>query len=120
MRLLHLRSEQDRRLMMSVQDQRHPIQGLCAHEVEERRARGLGCVPPPATGRSYLRIWRENVLNTVNIILFITPQQQELVAGCERGHWCLAQFGTDIMLCEPLVMSLTCSVMALRYYNDIL
>ncbi len=56
--------------MMSVQDQRQPLQGLSAHEVEERRARGLGCVPPPATDRSYLQIIRENVLNTVNIILF--------------------------------------------------
>ncbi|WP_218030978.1 HAD-IC family P-type ATPase [Dictyobacter aurantiacus] len=53
-----------------MQEQRPLIQGLSTSEVEERRARGLGCVPPPATGRSYLRILRENVLNTVNIILF--------------------------------------------------
>lgn len=38
--------------------------------MQERRVQGLGCVLPPATGRSYLRILRENVLNTVNIILF--------------------------------------------------
>lgn len=56
--------------MMNVQDQRQPLQGLSAHEVEERRAHGLGCVSPPATDRSYRQIIRENVLNTVNIILF--------------------------------------------------
>jgi cation-transporting P-type ATPase E len=27
-------------------------------------------VPPPITGRSYLRILRENVLNSINVILF--------------------------------------------------
>ncbi len=55
---------------MSLQSQRQPIQGLSTHEVKERRARGLGCVQPPATGRSYVRIVRENVLNSVNTILF--------------------------------------------------
>src|SRR6266487_3883495 len=70
MRLFHPSAEEDRRPMMSVQDQRQPLQGLSAPEVEERRARGLGCVPPTATDRSYLQIIRENVLNTVNIILF--------------------------------------------------
>ncbi|GER90732.1 cation transporter E1-E2 family ATPase [Dictyobacter vulcani] len=46
------------------------MRGLSTHEVEERRAQGLGCVPPPPTGRSYIRIIRENVFNTVNTILF--------------------------------------------------
>ena len=55
---------------MRVQSQRQPIRGLTADEVAERRARGLGSVPPPATSRSYLQIIRENVFTTVNIILF--------------------------------------------------
>ena len=48
---------------MHTQSQQLDRQGLSTQEVEERRARGLGCVPPPLTGRSYLRIFRENVLN---------------------------------------------------------
>lgn len=55
---------------MSIQRQRQPFQGLSTPEVEELRARGFGCVPPPATGRTYVRIIRENVLNAVNTILF--------------------------------------------------
>jgi cation-transporting ATPase E len=55
---------------MSIQHQQQSLQGLSTHEVEERRARGLGCVQPPTTGRTYIRIVRENVLNTVNTILF--------------------------------------------------
>ncbi|GHO88514.1 cation-translocating P-type ATPase [Dictyobacter formicarum] len=62
--------QREQKPMMNIQEQRPRIQGLSTREVEERRARGLGCVPPPATGRSYLRIVRENVLNTVNTILF--------------------------------------------------
>ncbi len=50
--------------------QEHVMRGLSTQEVEERRARGLGCVPPPITGRSYLRIFRENVFNVINVILF--------------------------------------------------
>ncbi|HBE28660.1 MAG TPA: haloacid dehalogenase, partial [Ktedonobacter sp.] len=53
-----------------MQSQQQDIQGLSTHEVEERRAQGLGCVPPPVTSRSYLRIVRENVLNAINVILF--------------------------------------------------
>ncbi len=55
---------------MSIQDQQQIPQGLSSQEVAERRARGLGCIPPPHTGRSYMRIIGENVFNTVNTILF--------------------------------------------------
>jgi len=55
---------------MHMQRQQQDRQGLSTQEVEERRAHGLGCVLPPVTGRSYLRIFRENVLNSINIILF--------------------------------------------------
>src|SRR5450759_4373469 len=55
---------------MRMQHQQQAMQGLSTHEVEERRANGFGCVPPPVTGRSYLRILRENVLNAINVILF--------------------------------------------------
>jgi cation-transporting ATPase E len=55
---------------MNVQNHPPPLQGLSTHEVKELRARGLGCVQPPTTGRLYARIIRENVVNTVNTILF--------------------------------------------------
>ncbi len=55
---------------MIVQRHRQPLQGLTADEVAERRAQGLGSLPPPATSRSYAQILRENVFTTVNIILF--------------------------------------------------
>lgn len=55
---------------MSVQSQQQNLMGLSAEEVAERRARGLGSVPPPATGRSYAQIIRENVFIPVNNILF--------------------------------------------------
>lgn len=55
---------------MSIQHQQQSLQGLSTREVEELRAQGSGCVQPPATGRTYMRIVRENVLNTVNTILF--------------------------------------------------
>lgn len=55
---------------MSFQSQQQLIQGLSSQEVRERRACGLGCVQPPSTGRSYGRIIRENVFNSVNTILF--------------------------------------------------
>ena len=48
-----------------------PPQGLTASEVRERRARGLGSVPPPSTGRSYAQIVRENVFIPANNILFL-------------------------------------------------
>jgi cation-transporting P-type ATPase E len=48
-----------------------PPQGLTAGEVGERRARGLGSVPPPSTGRSYAQIVRENVFLPANNILFL-------------------------------------------------
>lgn len=55
---------------MSVQSQRQSLQGLTSDEVADRRAQGLGTVPPPATSRSYRQIIRENVFTTVNILLF--------------------------------------------------
>lgn len=48
----------------------HPVSGLQTSEVLERRTRGLGSVSPPTSGRSSTQIFRENVLTTVNIILF--------------------------------------------------
>lgn len=48
-----------------------PPLGLTASEVGERRARGLGSVPPPSTGRSYAQIVRENVFLPANNILFL-------------------------------------------------
>jgi len=53
-----------------MQQHRQPLQGLTADEVAERQAQGLGSIPPPATSRSYAQILRENVLTTINMILF--------------------------------------------------
>src|SRR5215467_5087395 len=55
---------------MAVQQHHHPFQGLTADEVAERRAQGLGSIPPPATSRSSAQILRENVVTTINMILF--------------------------------------------------
>src|SRR5258708_2562640 len=61
---------QGEREKMTVQSRHQPLQGLTVDEVAERRAQGLGSVPPPATSRSYTQILRDNVFTTVNIILF--------------------------------------------------
>jgi cation-transporting ATPase E len=55
---------------MSIQNQRQSITGLTSNEVAERFAHGLVTIPPPATGRTYAQIMRENVLTDVNVILF--------------------------------------------------
>jgi cation-transporting P-type ATPase E len=44
--------------------------GLTEQEAHARRARGLGNRIPPATGRSYRQIVRENVLTFVNGVIF--------------------------------------------------
>ncbi len=46
------------------------LRGLSEDEVRARRANGQGNVAPPATGRSYSQIVRENVFTFINIILF--------------------------------------------------
>jgi cation-transporting ATPase E len=45
--------------------------GLTEQEVVRRRARGLGNRLPPATGRTYRRIVRENVLTFINGVIFV-------------------------------------------------
>jgi hypothetical protein len=42
------------------------IGGLSAGEVAERKARGEVNVPPPSPGRSYRRIFFENVFSFIN------------------------------------------------------
>jgi cation-transporting ATPase E len=44
--------------------------GLSDAEVRSRRARGLGNVLPPPTGRTYSEIVRDNVLTFINSVLF--------------------------------------------------
>jgi cation-transporting P-type ATPase E len=55
---------------MAMQHHLQPLLGLTTDEVAQRREQGLGSIPPPATSRSYAQILRENVLTTINIILF--------------------------------------------------
>ena len=45
------------------------LRGLTDAEVEQRRAAGQGNTPPPATTRTYLEIFRENVFTFVNNVL---------------------------------------------------
>jgi cation-transporting ATPase E len=46
------------------------VAGLTDEEAAARRARGEGNVAPPATGRSYWQILRENLFTFINITLF--------------------------------------------------
>ena len=47
-----------------------PPTGLTEAEVQQRRGQGQGNVPPPATGRTYEQIAKENVFTTINIVIF--------------------------------------------------
>jgi cation-transporting ATPase E len=47
------------------------IQGLSEQEVLVQRARGLGSIPPPSTGRSHLQIILETVFTPITSILFL-------------------------------------------------
>lgn len=48
-----------------------PLQGLSAHEVPARRARGQGNAAPLRTSRSYRQILRENVFTFTNNVLYL-------------------------------------------------
>ena len=48
-----------------------PPTGLTDAEASDRRGRGLGNRPPPATTRTYGAIVRENVFTFVNNVLFL-------------------------------------------------
>ena len=48
----------------------HPL-GLSEREAVERRSRGLGNPLPPATGRTYREILRDNVFTFVNGVIFV-------------------------------------------------
>ena len=48
-----------------------PLGGLSEDEVGARRARGLGNTLPPATGRTYREILRDNAFTFVNGVIFV-------------------------------------------------
>ncbi len=48
-----------------------PLGGLSEHEVGARRAHGLGNTLPPATGRTYREILRDNAFTFVNGVVFV-------------------------------------------------
>lgn len=50
--------------------QQEPV-GLSSQEVQDRRAAGLGTIPPPQTGRTYFQIIRQDVFAFINNILFL-------------------------------------------------
>jgi cation-transporting P-type ATPase E len=47
------------------------VGGLSASEVAERKARGEVNVPPPLPGRSYRRIFFENVFSFINNVFYV-------------------------------------------------
>lgn len=56
---------------MAVELTATPMTGLTDQEAAERRARGLGNQAPPATGRTYGQIIRENVFTFINSVIFV-------------------------------------------------
>ena len=56
---------------MAIEISATPMTGLSEQDVIERRARGLGNRVPPATGRTYGQIIRENIFTFINIVIFV-------------------------------------------------
>src|SRR5258705_12932188 len=69
------------------------LAGLTDEEAAARRARGEGNVAPPATGRSYWQILRENLFTFVNITLFGLGFALALL-----GRWLDAVVSTCVIL----------------------
>jgi cation-transporting ATPase E len=56
---------------MTLDTTTSPLQGLTEFEAQARRAKGQGNSVPPATGRTYAQIVRENVFTFINSVLFL-------------------------------------------------
>jgi cation-transporting ATPase E len=74
------------------------LSGLTDVEAAARRARGEGNVAPPATGRSYWQILRENLLTFINITLFGLGFTLALL-----GRWLDAIVSTCVILTNVVV-----------------
>jgi cation-transporting ATPase E len=75
-----------------------PLPGLTDEEAAARRARGEGNVAPPATGRSYWQILRENLFTFINITLFGLGFALALL-----GRWLDAIVSTCVILTNVVV-----------------
>ena len=74
------------------------LAGLTDEEAAARRARGEGNVAPPATGRSYWQILRENLFTFINITLFGLGFTLALL-----GRWLDAIVSTCVILTNVVV-----------------
>ena len=74
------------------------LSGLTDEEAAARRARGEGNVAPPATGRSYWQILRENLFTFINITLFGLGFTLALL-----GRWLDAIVSTCVILTNVVV-----------------
>ena len=72
--------------------------GLSEQEAVARRARGLGNRMPPATGRTYRQILRENVLTFVNAVIFALS-----LALLALGQWSDALVSVAVISVNVLV-----------------
>ena len=72
--------------------------GLSDREARERRSRGFGNAPPPATGRTYREILRDNVLTFVNGVIFVMG-----LALIALGQWSDALVSVGVVTINVLV-----------------
>jgi len=72
--------------------------GLSDREAAERRSRGLGNALPPATGRTYREILRDNVLTFVNGVIFVMG-----LALVALGQWSDALVSVGVVTINVLV-----------------
>ncbi|HTH71244.1 MAG TPA: hypothetical protein VL493_08165, partial [Candidatus Saccharimonadales bacterium] len=72
--------------------------GLTEQEAVRRRARGLGNRLPPATGRTYRQIVRENVLTFINGVIFLL-----CLALLALGQWSDALVSIAVISVNVLV-----------------
>ena len=72
--------------------------GLSDREAAERRSRGLGNVLPPATGRTYREIVRDNVFTFVNGVIFVMG-----LALVALGQWSDALVSVGVVTINVLV-----------------
>ena len=89
------------------------LAGLTDEEAAARRARGEGNVAPPATGRSYWQILRENLFTFINITLFGLGFALALL-----GRWLDAIVSTCVILTN-VVVSVVQEVRAKRTLDKI-
>ena len=72
--------------------------GLSEREAVERRSRGLGNPLPPATGRTYREILRDNVFTFVNGVIFVLG-----LALVALGQWSDALVSVGVVTINVLV-----------------